>query len=292
MIVEPGLYPRSFADYDQIEAVNQSSLVPISISPLHYIAANRLQRKVTQPMRLGDLAHCAILEPDKLGLRYAVWLGSTKTGNTAFTGKEFETFKANAEEHGKRVIKQADLDDAIAMAAAVRRSELAQRYMRRGRPEMIIVWRDEATGLLCKGRIDMLSSAIEGADIGVELKTSASIAQRPFEQRFAQAQYDVQAAFYADGYRAVTGRTLSMKCVAVENESPFDVGVYDLTEVIDTGREYYREMLATLKRCIDTNEWPGQFDAERTLRLPMWRTEPYAQDEEESADADLDYGGP
>lgn len=290
MIVAPGVYPRDFAEYDQIEAVNQSSLLPISISPLHYLAAQRLQRKLTQPMRLGDVAHCAVLEPDKIGLRYAVWMrGDGKKDD--FRGKEFELFKATAEEHGKRVIKQSELDEAIAIASAVRRSELAQRYMRRGRPEMIVVWRDEPTGILCKGRIDLLSSAIEGVDIGVELKTAASIGPRFFESRFAQAQYDVQSAFYADGYRAATGRTLAMKCVTVENAPPYDVGVYDLTEVIDTGREYYREMLTTLKRCIDANEWPGQFAAERTLRLPMWRTEPYAPDEGESADdADLDYG--
>lgn len=285
MLLEPGIYARDFAEYDQIDAINQSSLCPISVSPLHYRAALTAERKVRPPMRLGDVAHCAVLEPDQLGKRYAVWCRSD--GVEDFRGKEYDAFRANAELHGKRVIKQSELDAAMAMAAAVRRSRLAQRYLSRGLPEQTIVWRDEPTGLLCKGRVDWLSHAV--ADVGVELKTTGSITPRDFEPRFARAQYDVQMAFYADGFRAVTGRSLGCKCVVVESAPPFDVGVYDLTEAIDTGRMYYREMLTRLVECLRTNEWPGQLADERSLRLPFWRTNPDGEDED-ITDVDLDYG--
>jgi hypothetical protein len=282
VVLEPGIYPHAFADYREIDAVNQSSLIPISTSPLHYRAALIAERVPTPPMRLGDVAHCAVLEPDKIGKRYAVWTGSS-TGNMNFQGNEFKEFKAESERRGRRVIKQDELDDAMAMAAAIKRSRLAQRYMAKGVPELSLVWKDKETGLVCKARIDWLSKSI--ADVVVELKTAAAIGPHAFEPRFAKAQYDVQIAFYADGYRAVTGRDLHGKCVAIESAPPYDVGVYDLAEAIDTGRIYYREMLQRLSECIRTREWPGQFTEERSLQLPRWRTHP---DEDVTA-VDLDY---
>lgn len=282
MLLEPGFYQRDFAAYREIEAVNQSALLPIAISPLHYRAGLVAERKVSKPMRLGDVAHCAVLEADQLGKRYAVWL--REDGKKAvFAGKDFEAFKSEAEQHGKRVIKQDELDTAMAVAASIRRNALAQRYLRRGSPEASMVWRDKETGLLCKGRLDWLSESV--ADVGVELKTSGSVSPRVFQQRFAQAQYDVQAAFYADGYEALTSRTLHMKCVAVESGPPHDVVVYDLAEAIDTGRVIYRELLNKLAECQRTNQWPGQCDTEQTLQLPRWR-DPW---DDESADDELDW---
>lgn len=286
VVLEPGIYPRVFADYRQIDAINQSSLTPISISPLHYRAAQLAGDKPTGGMRLGDVAHCAVLEPHQLGKRYAVWMRSDG-GDSFHKSRELDSFRAEAELHGKTVIKQSELDAAMALAATIKRNKLAQRYLSSGVPELTIVWRDQPTGLLCKGRIDWLSKAIEGADVVVELKTTGSITPRVFEPLFAKMQYDVQIAFYADGYKAVTGKPLYGKCVVVESAPPFDVGVYDLTEVIDVGRVYYRRMLDTLAECLRTNIWPGQFTEERVLRLPFWRSNTDGADEGEDVGEEL-----
>lgn len=268
IVAVPGLYRRDEIDYEAINAVNQSTLKRIAKSPLHY--QHRLEHELpsTVPMRLGSVAHTAILEPDRLARDYAVWNPDGKKPD--FRGKDFEEFAALAVMSGKRVIKPAEIEAAHRMAAAVQRNQLARRYLARGQAEPILVWIDEATGIACKARLDWISTSV--ADVMAELKTAADVAPFAFESAFARNGYDVQTAFYCDGYKAATGRELYPKCIAVESSAPHDVIVYDLAEVVDVGRELYREMLATLAECRRTGLWLGQSPtSERTLRLPRWR---------------------
>lgn len=275
--MEPGIYRRGEVDYGAIEAVNQSTLKAIARSPLHYQHLLEHGRTATDTMRLGSVAHTAVLEPERLERDYAVWTG--EGGKTdRFAGKAYEAFcAANAD---RTIIKQGDLDAALRIQRAVRAHKPAQRYLARGQAELTLVWRDKRTGILCKGRLDWLSSAV--ADVMVDLKTARDVSQWSFEAAFAKREYDVQTAFYADGYETITGRALYGKCIAVENVEPHDVVVYDLAEVIDTGREIYREYLATLAECRASGSWPGQCpSAERVLHLPKWR------DMSEDEDSDL-----
>jgi exodeoxyribonuclease VIII len=267
MILEPGIYKRADVDYDAIEAVNQSTLKAIGKSPLHY--KHKLESDNTEssePMRLGSLAHCLLLEPERLELDFAVWAPEGKKDD--FKGKAFDEF---LELHSNRqIVKQRDVDAAVRIRQAIHASRLAMRYLAKCVTEPILVWRDKVTGILCKARLDGLSLSVP--DVLIEIKTARDVSPWAFESAFAKREYDVQAAFYSDGYEAITGRTLYGKCIAVENVEPHDVIVYDLAEVLDTGREIYREMLGKLADCRKSGLWLGQSPtSERTLRLPKWR---------------------
>ncbi len=266
--MEPGIYPRDSVDYDRIDAVNQSTLKLIAKSPLHYRHALERPRVATDTMRLGSLTHTLLFEPHHFARDYVVW-------DKRRQGKAWEAFEAAA--GSRTIVRPCDLEDAHGMIEAIRRSKLAQRYLRSGLREPVLVWRDKVTGILCKARLDFVSDAV--ADVMVELKTAVDVAPWSFERAFAKRDYDVQTAFYADGYETITGRPLFGKCVAVENAPPYDVVVYDLNEVIDTGRELYREMLDKLAECRRSGVWLGQHPLhELTLRLPKWR-DPDEQDD-------------
>lgn len=271
--MKPGIYTRvevSEAQYRAIDAINQSTLKAIAKSPLHYQHALRFGVKETGAMRLGTVAHAAVLEPEIIGRRFAVWVPPPEAKTDNFTGKEFKLFREASEAQGRSVIKQRELDEAYQIAEAIRSHKMAKRYLARGSAEVVLIWIDKATGLLCKARLDWVSLSVP--DVMLELKTTGDVAQWVFSGRFAKMQYDVQTAFYSDGYETLTGRPLYAKCAAVESSEPHDVIVYDLAEVVDVGREMYRGYMAKLAECRAASAWPGQApDAELALTLPKWR---------------------
>lgn len=264
----PGIYASHKFAYAEIDAVNQSTLKRIGKSPLHYQHIVAHGTEETEPMRLGNVAHCVLLEPENFPQKFEIWAPEGKKDD--FRGNDFTAFEARATLLGRTVIKQRERDAADRIRMAIHGHKPAQRYLAKGRAELTMVWRDKATGVLCKARIDWLSESV--ADVMCEFKTARDVSPWAFEAAFARREYDVQTAFYCDGYEAITGRALYGKCIAVENVEPHDVIVYDLAEVIDVGREIYRENLARLIDCRRNDYWPGQEPTqERTLRLPRWR---------------------
>jgi hypothetical protein len=267
MIVEPGIYKRSDVDYDAIDAVNQSTLKTIGKSPLHYRHRLETDPDETDTMRLGTLAHAVLLEPDRVSLDFAVWPPDERMPPRR-AGKLWDAFVARHADD-RTIVRREDIAAAEGMRDAIRRSKLAMRYLCRGQSEPVLVWRDKETGILCKARLDFISHAV--ANVMCEVKTARDISPWAFQTVFARRDYDVQTAFYRDGWEAVTGKPLYPKCIAVENTEPHDVIVYDLDQVVDVGRELYREMLVKLVACRKSNQWPGQASAEVPLMLPKWR---------------------
>jgi hypothetical protein len=62
------------ADYHADPAISASHLKAVMQSPYHYwsrfLDPKRPTVEPTSAMRLGSLAHCAVLEPDELSKRY------------------------------------------------------------------------------------------------------------------------------------------------------------------------------------------------------------------------------
>jgi hypothetical protein len=285
--LSPGLYTREQlavlgTSYFEIEAVNQTLLKTIGKSPLHYVHRRTSDQPTTAPMRLGSAAHTAVLEPDRFMLDFAVYTHPDPEKKTRRAGNDYTEFCA-ANAH-RTILVPKEYEAAQRISRAVRGSKLAMRYLRAGTPEVTMVWADARTSVLCKARIDWLSTSV--ADVMAELKTAADVGEWSFSSAFAKREYDVQTAFYADGYKALTGRELYSKCIAVESTEPHDVVVYDLAEVVDVGRELYAGYLDRLIECTRANQWPGQGTQEITLHLPRWRD----PEDNELADLDLELG--
>jgi hypothetical protein len=266
--VKPGIYKRGEVDYDQIRAVNYSTLKYLATSPKHYKHRVETPNDPTAAMQLGTAAHTAILEPHRYTTEYAVFTGERRAG------KAWDAFcDANA---GRMILKQGEFEAALRMRDAVRADPLAMRYLKRGDAEVTIVWRDPTTGILCKGRLDWLSTSVP--DVYLEIKTARDVSPWAFQSAYARMQYHLQAAFYSDGYEQITGRTLYAKCAAVESSEPHDVVVYDVAEALDVGRDAYRLLLEQLAECRKTGVFPGiARGSEMVLRLPRWAA---AEDED------------
>ncbi len=93
-----------------------------------------------------------------------------------------------------------------------------------------------------------------------------------FSKSCANFDYHIQAAFYCDGVEIVTGENLPMPFIALEKESPFAIGVYQIDGPhIEFGRVAYQRALEVAARCLETNEWPSYPPEIKVISLPHWK---------------------
>lgn len=264
-----GLLDIPADQYHAHPAVGHSGLVRIMRSPAHY------QEYVTHPpeptpvMAFGSAFHVAILEPERFGQTFVVapkFDRRTKEGKAAAEAWE-------AENAGKTALTAEHMAAIEQMVASVRNHAGAAKLLSDGMAEMSGFWNDQETGIGCKCRPDFLAMAGETITGIVDVKTCRDASADGFARAIANFGYDVQAAFYHDGLKALTGRAIPFYFVAVETEPPYAVAAYKASdEVIEVGRAKYRSALQLLKWCRENDRWPAyQPNGEiETITLPRW----------------------
>jgi hypothetical protein len=262
-----GLQTRvPYAKYRAIDAVNISSLKEMDHSPKRY--QYRLDHpKESKALTFGNAGHVAVLEPSRFMRDYAVWGERTKSGKLRpRNGKTYDAFvEASA---GKTILTEDEFNAAVELRDAVRGEPKALRYLKRGEPEVSMLWVDPGTQLLCKGREDWIT-VVDGCDVLVGLKTARDIRPIPFGNAAANLGYHLQWAYYFDGYVRITGRKPRLVEIVVENAPPYDVAVYRIQDdVIEVGRSDYQQHMLRLVDCRASGEWPGAVEEERDVTLP------------------------
>lgn len=269
---EPGVHKDvPFAEYCRWKGVNGSRLKLARKSPKHY---REFVQRDSDALTLGSAEHVAVLEPDRFPLDFTVWDGAVRRG------KAWDAFaEANA---AKSILTRAQYADILKMRDAVRTDAVAGPIVSgTGLAQVSIVWIDEPTGILCKGRLDWI---VDG--VIYDLKTTRDVLPRRFAASAVEYGYDLSAAFYIDGWRAATGEVATMELICVEKGSPWDVVVVPLgDDAIEAGRARYRKLLDEVAHCRRTGEWPGIARGSKLpLRYPEWA-------KPENDDAELVVGG-
>lgn len=254
-------------EYDRLNGVNWSTLKHLGKSPAHYLHdITSKDGEDSDARQRGRVLHIAIFEPEKFSREVVVWPDKR-------VGKAWEAFKA---QHASReVITSRMADHVSALAAAVRGSPMAAKYVAGGSPEHTIQWRYRSPPIEhleghefdCKGRLDFV------AEVGaiVDLKSTRDASPTGFAREVMRYEYHAQAAFYSDGYEAMTGVRLPFLFVCVETTAPHVVQVYRAPdEVIELGRERYTQLFAHLSVCRKEARWPGYAETEMDLVLPRW----------------------
>lgn len=258
--------------YSRTEAVNWSSLKRLRDSAMAYRYWLGRRQEDTDAFALGRLVHSLVFEPDTFEADYAIWHGGRRAG------KEWDAFCS--EHEGKTIFKAAEIEEAAAMAGAVRSHPLVAPYIDGGTFELPIYWTDPATGLLCKARPDWLRNR---GNILLDLKTAQSIEGRRFGAAAARYGYHCQLAHYAAGVEHALGWVPEqVKIVCVEKTAPYDVAIFNLTDAdLYAGREEVDELLARLKAHQESDTWPGRYIEEQALQLPAWL---FLEDDDADAD--------
>lgn len=273
--IEPGVHQLTDAEYfaPQLAATTLSSTGAKTLlspgGPARY--RHQLDNGTTVVKReydLGHAVHTLVLGSGPEPVRVA---GSGKDPNAWNTDKtRAEVALARAE--GRAPLRPADFTAAGAMAAAVNTHPIAGKLFTRGQPEKTLVWRDPATGVLCRAKADWLRP-----DGIVDLKTAESASEEALIKAVHNHGYYLQAAFYLRGFRAQRpGVEPFFAFVAVEKTAPHLVHVTQLSErALIHGDRKVGEALEIYRDCTASGIWPGYPTDEITeIDLPAWvRTE-------------------
>lgn len=282
--LEPGIYKNMpDSEYFAIDAVSNSYLKEVKKSPGHAKFAPK--DEPTKAKGVGTIAHLALLQPERLGTCVKIVPEENKNSN-AFYDELSNIFpdigiekKLNWIGNQQLIAEQcpdiilterADLNMAKTMAESVKNNYNCARLLATGDSEVVIIWEDEETGLLCKCKFDKLNTEL---GIGVDLK----FVEDASPDKFAWAAYDYgyhrQQVHYFEGAKSQGIDLKTNVIIAVEKTPPYPPTIYELgDEDWAVAAEELRHLLIVEAGCRRTGKYPfycnGQGQNILTLRLP------------------------
>lgn len=260
-------YGLTDEQYDAREGVRKSDLDLMAISPLHYHTQRAARREDTASTRFGRLFHCYCLEPDLVKDRFYVTPEINRRTNA---GKdEWASLQAMAADEGLTLVSKEDMDVAYAMSESLRDNRIYVRLIKDAMIETSFFSEDPDTGLMRKARPDIFNPRDM---VIVDLKTTQSAIPWEFSASAYKYRYYVQDPYYSDIVATVTHEAIrGFLFIAVEKEPPYPVGLFSLDErAVDFGTQAWKRELATLKRCQETDSWPGYDPKIKVLPLPRY----------------------
>lgn len=232
-----------YATYAAIPGINWTTLKNAATSAFTYKYFVKHASPDTAARLFGRAVHAMTLEPEEFDADWVI---------TDLERRGTNDWKSFVAKHpGKEIVKRRELDKWTLAVEAVMEHPEAAELLDGSYREQIMRWTDEVTGLACKGRIDAMSG--RGMP---DLKTCGKL--KDFPRDIERMRYDAQIAFYHDGLLSAQGLDLHPYIIAVESKPPHEVGVFDMAAGLENGRRHYRELLEVVKKCTESDEWPGR----------------------------------
>ena len=260
-------------EYNKVPGIRRSLLWEIRRSPAHLKWRMDNPPEATPALIFGQALHAAVLTPEDYGRQFAVMPNAdrrTKAGREAWDA-------AAAVAQGRTQIAFDWAEQIAGLVQAVRGNPMAARLLD-GPHETSYFWADTLTGEGCKCRTDA-ETVIGDMHLIVDLKSCQDASTDAFMRDALNYGYDVQAAMYTDGYKAVTGREATFVFIAVEKNPPYAVNILQAdTLFMQHGQDRYRHLLGLYHECRQRNQWPGYtgFDGDiASLGLPAWLANDY-----------------
>lgn len=282
MIDRPGLYEVSAAEYhaDPAPTPSLSSSIARALlesSPRHAQHAHpRLNPEHAvdhdEKFDRGTAAHAYLLQGE--------------TGFVLIDAPDFRTAKAREQRaqawlDGKTPLLRHRLDEVVAMAEAARyqldRHEARPRPLTGGKAEQTLIWREGA--VWCRARLDWLHDDARTID---DLKTSAATAEPGgwIRRQLFGMGYDIQAAFYLRGLKAVAGIDATFRFIVLENFAPYGLSVVALgPEAHELAARKVETAIALWAECLQRGTWPGYSTQTCWADLPPWEATRWAERE-------------
>jgi len=270
-----------FEEYCAADAINNSKLSLMFQSPAHchYDETDDSEEDETESAakRIGRITHSMVLERDTFNNHYVTMPEGRKKPTSAQIKaakppeKTIELLQwwadFQAENDGKLIITQKELDVATSIRAAVHGVEITLNALTGGTSELTGFWRDWEHGCLMKMRLDMLN-------LGwlIDLKSCDSAKPDNFMRSIAKFGYHRQAAIYLDGHEAIKSEPAEgFMIIACEKKPPYVSVPYVLSKAsIERGRIEYRAELARYLECKKSGVWMGYAEGTVDIDLPKW----------------------
>lgn len=252
-------------EYNQADGIRRSALWKLMKSPAHFKWELDHPPEQTPALVFGSAVHCAVLTPEAFESQF--WIadmdGRTKEGKAA---------KQAAMDAGKAILTSEQATAVFGIASAINEDAFARRLLT-GQHEVPYYWVDDMTGEACKCRTDS-ETDIEGQHYIIDLKTCQDASTEGFMRDALKYGYHVQAAMYAEGVRANTGKESAFVFVAVEKDPPYAINILQCDEAFMLhGMDEYRFLMGLFHECKTKDVWPAYCGLDggiNTLDLPAW----------------------
>lgn len=271
-ITVPGVYDIDADDYhaDPVPGGSLSSSGARKLMPPSCPALFRYEQLHGQaPKREFDIGHAAH--------KYVLGSGPELV---VVDAKDWRTNKAKeqakaAREAGAVPLLTAQHDEVQAMAEAIRRHPIAGALFNPlgGQPEQSLFWRDEATGLMRRARLDWLPFGGTGRLIVPDYKTAHAVDPDSIQKAVNQHAYYMQAAWYLDAVQALglADENAAFIFVFQLKSPPYLVTPAELDVVaLKIGRALNRQAIEKYVTCVETGRWESYSDGIVSTPLPAW----------------------
>jgi hypothetical protein len=225
----------------------------------------------TKALLLGSLGHTMILEMDKLTERYLVM---PKVDARTKSGKEQKLLaQEQANSEGKILISQEDFTQALGWRENILKDPVTSNVFQKSRGE------NEVSGFFKHPEFDNIQGAfrvdklLQEQKIAIDLKIMLSAHPYAFMSSVKKFSYHMQAAWYLDGLKAITGDDYDFLFVVCEKSNPHNVQTYRLSEKdVEKGRDDIRATVNKYLEYQDANEsqrnrLSGYYDGIQTLNI-------------------------
>mgnify|MGYP003147072140 CR=1 FL=1 len=260
--LEPGFHELTNEEYHSFKNVLSSSGARslLNVCPARFRYDADHPQEPNRNFDIGNIAHRLIL-----GLGSMVEIVDAKD----WRKKEPKEIRDAAYAAGKIPVLKSEFDACQEMAQAIVDHPFAGGLFKEGSPEQSIFWQDEEFGFMCRARPDWLPTA---GKIFADYKTTTSAAPIDVNKSVDNFSYYQQAAWYADGIRAVGHIDEPIPVfVFQEKKAPYLVTVAQLDPIaLEWGNILNRKARSIFAQCLERGEWPGYADDVITAELPYY----------------------
>lgn len=254
-ITTPGIYDLTNEQYhadpcDPMSLSASGAKQLIQSCPARFIYDRTHDRPVNRNFDIGTATHLIVLEPEKFDTSIRVIKANDWKGKAAKEEAE------NARSEGLIPFLEKEAAAIRGAHDALWRHPLARAALKNGDAEKSLFWQDGEFGIWCRSRPDYLPR--NGKRI-FDYKTASSASPDEFGRSLYRNGYHQQAAWYLDGYEAVTGeRPDEFWFIVQEKAAPYLVSFYRIDPLsIEIGRALNRKAKGIFRWCLDHGEWPG-----------------------------------
>jgi hypothetical protein len=189
--------------------------------------------------------------------------------------KKAKEAKEAAYDAGHTPVLPKELEVCKAMAAAVFEHPQASVLLdpKRGTAEQTLVWRDPATGIMCRGMVDFLTIPATGQPYFLpDYKTSHSASPPDLGRIMSNLGYHTAGAWYTAGVTALGIHPKPQYVLIVQEKTPpylVTVAFPDAAAML-IAYERCRTAVNTFIECTKADRWPGYSDEPVYISLPPW----------------------
>jgi len=246
-------------------SISSTGVKEILRTPAHFAWYREHGRPDKTDFELGRVFHSIVLGTgaEYVPLPFDAW-----------TTKDAKAARAQALQAGLTPLKTSEWAQVQAMVAGFRASPLSA-LLDGGIAERSMFWRDEETGVWCRGRLDLSNKATI-----VDLKTSKNASKEAFRRDAANYGYHDQYALYLRGVRALRAQLgidddvePEFIHLVVEKTPPYLTAAYEFDRLAcEVGDARVTKALKTFRDCQATGLWPGYPVDIQPLSLPSYAT--------------------